>query len=173
MFKLILGPMYSNKSTELIKEANRYKSIGIKVLTINHIINCRYNTKNISTHDNNVLEANIVTDQLLTIDLENINANVIIIEELQFFQDAFQFITTNMDKKIIIAAGLNGDYNREPFEVISRLIPYAEKIKKLSALCVHCKNGTLANFSKLKISKGDKILVGGINEYEAVCFKHF
>ena len=41
LIDIILGPMYSGKSTELIRKCSRYESIGLSVLLINHIINTR------------------------------------------------------------------------------------------------------------------------------------
>ena len=49
-------------------------------------------------------------------------------------------------------------------------------IRKLSAFCKKCSNGTLANFSKLIIhddNDDNQILVGGLEKYEAVCRKHY
>ncbi len=177
--ELIIGPMYASKSTELIKIANRYKFIKKNIIAINHTINNRYGTNNISTHDNNVLDNCLVLDKLQ--DLKNNDSynavEIILIEELQFFSDAYDFITEAVDKdnKIIIAAGLSGDFNRQPFGDVLRLIPHAEQITKLSALCQYCSDGTLAHFSKLTKDVGidGQILVGGSDKYEAVCRKHY
>jgi thymidine kinase len=180
--ELIIGPMYAGKSTELIKIINRYKSIGKNVLVINHTINNRYNTNNISTHDSIVFNECINIDMLQYIKKKYIDlyeqSEIIIIEELQFFEDAFEFITNSadIDKKIIVAIGLNGDYNRKPFENITKLIPHADSITKLSALCKYCSDGTEAHFSKLIKNDNDntnQILVGGIEKFEAVCRKHY
>ncbi len=179
--ELIIGPMYASKSSELIKIANRYKCIGKNILAINHILNNRYGTNNISTHDKYILDNCIHLDKLNSLLDSNyhnlyIEAEIIIIEELQFFSDAFDFIThaADIDNKIIIAAGLNGDFNRSPFGDILRLIPHAEKITKLSALCKYCSDGTNAHFSKLIVNKIDgQIMIGGNDKYEAVCRKHY
>ena len=40
--ELILGPMFSGKSTRVIEISNRYESIGKNVLNITHIIDNRY-----------------------------------------------------------------------------------------------------------------------------------
>ena len=44
-------------------------------------------------------------------------ADVIIIEEIQFFKDAFEIINkvVDIDNKVVVAAGLVSDFNREPF----------------------------------------------------------
>ena len=48
--------------------------------------------------------------------------------------------------KNVIVAGLDGDFKRNPFGDILKLIPHAEKVSKLSALCTICGDGTKASF---------------------------
>ena len=196
-FELYIGCMFASKSTELIKQANRFKSIGAKVLKINHKINDRYDTTNISTHDNVILNNCISLNKLIPL-ISNINDekspniddyNVLIIEEIQFFNDAVEFVKECVDikKKIVIAAGLDGDFNRCPFPVVSNLIPLADKLIKLTAYCGICRDRTPGIFSKLikapttdntsnntpnDISK-DNIIIGSTDKYIAVCRKHY
>jgi thymidine kinase len=101
--------------------------------------------------------------------------DVIIIEELQFFTDAYESIVKwcDINNKIVIAAGLDGDFLRNPFGDVLRLIPHAEKVTKLSALCKKCGDGTLAHFTKRITNDNQTTLVGSDDIYEAVCRKHF
>ena len=155
---MYIGPMYASKSTELIREANRYKSINKKILTINHSLNNRYNTTNISTHNNIVLDNCVVISELMRlfnsheyVDNKPDDYDVIIIEEVQFFDDAVKFILLclNTYKKTIICAGLSADYNNKPFPVISALIPHTDQLTKLSSYCSVCLDGTPAIYSKI------------------------
>ena len=50
-FKLIIGPMYAGKSTELLRSINKYKILNKKIVVINHIINNRYGSTKLITHD--------------------------------------------------------------------------------------------------------------------------
>lgn len=175
--ELIIGPMFSGKSTQLINIFNRYKKINKNILLINHPYNKRYDSDQIMTHNNYFLQNCLITDDLLSLQntTKYIMANIIIIEELQFFNNAYEFITyaADNDNKYIIAAGLNGDYKRNIFGDMYKLIAHADKIKKLSALCIYCNDGTKAHFT-LKKTNNDKILeVGENNIYEAVCRKHY
>ena len=203
-FELYIGCMFASKSTELIKQANRFKSIGAKVLNINHSINNRYDTTNISTHDNVILNECISINKLMPLidsyDCDSdkkININnydVLIIEEIQFFDDAVDFVKECVDNRgiIIIAAGLDGDFNREVFPVIAKLIPLTDKLIKLTAYCRICCDRTPAIFSKLiksdidigicndnindnkdKINKKSNIIIGSSDKYIAVCRKHY
>lgn len=175
-FELILGPMFASKTTELIRKANRFSSIDLNVICINHVSNQRYHPQNISTHDKFILNDCLLLDKLVPL-LENVdfkNADIIMIEELQFFEDCFDFIVEAMKmNKTVIAAALSGDYQRKPFENISKLIPHAEKITKLSALCKKCGDGTHADFTKRVVDNDQQILIGGSDSYEPVCRFHY
>lgn len=180
--ELIIGPMYAGKSTELLRIVNRYKCLGKNVLAINHCLNKRYggSSKEITTHDNKKLNGCLDMELLASLFEDKYRqkfeeADVIIIEELQFFTDAFNVVKRCIDEydKILICAGLDGDYKREPFGDILYLIPYAEKVTKLTALCKRCGDGTLAAFTKRYTKNNSKVLVGGTESYEAVCRKHY
>lgn len=175
--ELIIGPMFSGKTTEIIRIANRYKSIGKNILAINHEINCRYGTDQISSHDKKVLDDCIIVPNLQSAltSPKFKRADIIIIEELQFFTDAFEYVTKFADEhhKIIVAAGLDGNYKREPFGDVIRLIPHAEKVIKLNAYCKECRDGTPAHFTRRLTKNAVEIEVGSDDIYEAVCRKHF
>ena len=49
--ELIIGSMFSGKSTELIRRINREKSIDKKIIIINYINDNRYSSNSVSTHD--------------------------------------------------------------------------------------------------------------------------
>ena len=174
---LIIGCMFSGKSTEIMRLIKRYKILKKQILIINHVSDQRYATSSISTHDQQQIECEMVAVLKPLKQTEKYReSEVIVIEEAQFFTDLFDFATqaADNDNKIIIVAGLSGDFNRNPFGDIQRLIPHAENISKLSALCVTCGDGTLAHFSKrIDTNNKDQTLVGTTSEYIAVCRKHF
>lgn len=176
--ELIIGPMFAGKSSELIRQFNRFKTLQRKILVVNHIWNNRYNTFSVSTHDQNCIihDSILTTDKLQKI-LEDPQFNfydVIIIEELQFFSDAFEVIThiTDNYEKKIIAAGLDGSSEREPIGDVLRLIPYANKVKKISALCKDCNDGTPGIYSS-KMINSSLFDVGSTDKYETLCRHHF
>ena len=177
--ELIIGPMYAGKSTELIKKIKMYEILEKKILIINHKINNRYGTEGISTHDKVKINECINIESLEEVEKKYEESfqkcEIIIIEELQFFKDGYKKITEWLDKhnKKIIAAGLISDFLRNPFGDVLKLIPHAEEITKLSALCKRCKDGTKACFSKRITSESNTILVGSEMCYEAVCRKHY
>ena len=54
---LVIGCMFSQKTTELLRRIRRYKSIGYKVLVINFIADTRYGEECIASHDKEVEKA--------------------------------------------------------------------------------------------------------------------
>ena len=177
--ELIIGPMYAGKSTELIRLINRYKCLDKNVIVINHIFNNRYGTEGLSTHNRDKIDKCIILEKLEELELNHSEdftlADVIIIEELQFFGDAYNVVINwcDLHHKSVIAAGLDGDFMRNPFGDVLQLIPHAEKITKLNALCKKCGDGTLAHFTKRITNEMDKTIIGSDDVYEAVCRKHF
>ena len=100
-------------------------------------------------------------------------ANVIAVDEAQFFTGLRPFVERALSHgKHVILAGLDGDYRQQVFGEILSLIPLADNVIKLSALCMVCKDGTEGPFSKRLTSDTCQECVGGASEYAAVCRKH-
>lgn len=181
---IIMGSMYSGKSSELIRKANRYSNIGFKILGINHSIDKRYNDDaKICSHDKLTYDDSISIDNLSKLFnddtlLDKVNkADVIIIDELQFFKNTKESIiklVDNMNKSVIVS-GLDGDYQRKPFGDILQLIPLADNVIKLHSLCSICRDGTRGLFTKRIINNNvdldDNVDVGSYDKYIPVCRK--
>jgi thymidine kinase len=174
--ELIIGCMYSGKTTELIRRANRYKTLGKKMMIFTHSLDTRYVENGIATHNRETMDA-IPLNKLISIEnSEDFKAaEIIFIEEGQFFTDLYDFTVKCADtyKKTVIVSGLDGDYLRKPFQQIVDLIPHAEHVLKLNALCKECGDGTVASFSKRIVQSSDRELVGSEGMYVALCRKHY
>ena len=173
--ELIIGNMFSGKSSELIRRINREKSIQKKILVINFIGDNRYSTNSIATHDNTKVNS------LKLAKLSDIPVNMVkqydsfFIDEAQFFPDLYTFVKNLVDIecKHVVVSGLDGDSNRQPFGDIIKLIPISDTVDKLTAYCIRCNNGTLGPFTK-KISTSESVVdIGGIDKYLPVCRKHY
>ena len=70
-------------------------------------------------------------------------------------------------KKIYIG-GLDGDFERKKFGSILDLIPFCDKVTKLTSLCSSCKNGTPAIFTMRLTTDRQQTLVG-TDPYIPVC----
>jgi thymidine kinase len=174
--ELIIGNMFSGKSTELIRRINREKSIHKKILVINFIDDNRYSTNEVSTHDQTKIEC------LKLKKLSDLDKNIIktydsfFIDEGQFFIDLYQCVIQLVEnyKKHFVVSGLDGDANRNIFGDVIKLIPICDTVDKLHAYCNKCNNGRIAPFTK-KINSSDSsvIDIGGTDKYIPVCRYHY
>lgn len=166
---LIIGPMFSGKTTELYKNVERYRLANLKCVYVKHGLDTRYSDEYLMTHDKRCHEEKtLITDILMNIFNDVTEFDCIGIDEGQFFKDIIVFSEklANLGKLVIIA-GLDGDSNRKPFGDICSLIPLCEKISKLKAVCLSCHKD--ASFTKSIKSKTDVIDVGGNEKYSATC----
>ena len=170
-FILIMGPMFSGKTTELISYGNKYTNIGKKVLAVNHCHDKRYSDGKICSHDkklfNNTLSVKKLTilSEIYIDKLEE--SDVILIDELQFFDDTIdevRFLVEDLGKTVI-ASGLDGDFMQRPFGDVCRLVSFADEVKKLSAVCVLSENYSEAPFTKRISNDRKQQLVGSSDKY--------
>jgi thymidine kinase len=172
--EIIIGGMFSGKSSELIRRLKRHQVIGDKVLVINSKKDTRNVENVLETHDKDTFEC-IKTNNLLEVaaTLEYHNAKVIAVDESQFFGSIRFFVEQAMkDKKHVILAGLDGDFRQQVFGEILSVIPLADEVTKLKALCMECMDGTLGPFTKRTVGNTLQELVGAADIYKAVCRKH-
>lgn len=177
-FELIVGPMSSGKSTRLILELLRYKVIGHDTILLRPNIDKRYDKDNIVAHNGLKMKALAIPPIP-----ERILANaqffdVIGIDELQFFGSADYSLHEAIDEllkrnKLVVAAGLDTDFRREVFSHVHNLMPHADKLTKLTALCAIC--GDEAIYTQRLIDgepapyNSPIIEIGGLDHYEARC----
>lgn len=174
---LLIGCMFAQKTTELLRRVRRYKSIGYKVLVVNYVGDTRYGNNCIASHDQEFHDA-VCIEKLAEIDdkVRSREYDVLAIDEGQFFPDLFDYVTHWADELPIniVVAGLDGDSERKPFGDMLRLIPHAEEVERLTAFCALCRDGTLGVYSKFfKGIKENTVEIGGADSYKPVCRKHY
>lgn len=173
---LIIGCMFAQKTTELLRRVKRYNSIGYKVLVINYVGDKRYGEDCIASHDKEIHKAACV-EKLAEVDalVRSGEYNVIAIDEGQFFTDLFEHVTEWSDKLPvhIVISGLDGDSARRPFGDMLRLIPWAEEVERLTAFCAMCRDGTAAMYSSRISADTGQVAIGGGDKYLPVCRKHY
>jgi len=173
--EVVVGPMFSGKSSYALSYIRRQHSIDKKVLVIKPDIDTRYSDENmLVTHDKEKSPC-ILWDVKKHLDTEIQDYDCIVLEEAQFFRGLTTFVTNvvNVFKKDVLVVGLDGDAHQVLFGEILYCIPWATKVTKLCALCKHCKDGTLAPFTKkLQGDASKQVDVGGENKYVSVCLKH-
>ena len=168
MIQIICGPMFSGKTTELLRRVRRYMIQNEQCLLLKSTEE-RYkdSLRRIVSHDQHYLEAH-PCDKLYDKFQEACSAGVIGIDEGQFFEDIVPFSEELANRgKIVIIASLDSDFRREPFGKITELIAKAEDITKLTSICFLCKQD--AAFSARITPEQDVVLIGGSEKYRPVC----
>ena len=166
--ELILGPMFSGKSTRLIETIRKSVFKNKKSIMIKFIGDQRYTKKSeVVTHDlikYDSIDCKNLGDSFDTL----IKYDIIGIDEGQFFPDLVEISEklANLNKTVIIAA-LNGDFRMEPFPVIARIISKADKIKLLKAYCFNCHKD--AKFSLRIVQSNETVLIGAGEAYKPAC----
>jgi thymidine kinase len=165
---LIIGPMFSGKSTLLLTRYRRYKIAGKRCLLVKYARDNRYvsSEESIITHDKIQYKA-ISCHNLQEIDEMTSQYDVICIDEIQFYPDAALYCDLWANRGLIVeACGLNGDFRRQPFEQISLLIPLCDDIQHVKAVCKD--TGKDAPFSKRLTDEQEQEVIGSTDKYLAV-----
>ena len=171
--ELILGPMFSGKSSAISKIYKQYMLCDNIPFVINHSSDIRYSDSsfNLFTHDKTHIPCNS-TSKLSDIDEGYLEKHkIILINEGQFFPDIKSFVEKYLAppfNKHIYICGLDGDYQQNPIGCLLQLIPKCDKFTKLTSLCVNCKDGTPAPFTHRISDSKEQVLVGS-DEYIPLC----
>lgn len=168
--EIIVGPMFSGKTSKLLEVYKQCKFCDISVVIINYELDKRYHDTMVSSHDKIMapcIQANKLQDIIKNDEV--INSEVILINEGQFFGDLYNIVIELLNKgKKIYIGGLDGDFERKKFGQILDLIPLCDKITKLTSLCSICKNGTPGIFSMRLTEEKEQTVIGSDN-YIPVC----
>ena len=168
---LIVGPMYSGKTSEIISRYHRHNVIGKKCVFIKYNGDNRYSLEDKIVSHNFIEKNAIATDLLNKVDEIVQDFDIILVDEIQFYSDACFFCDKwANDGKIVEACGLNGDFERKPFEQVNGLIAKSDNIYHLKAIG---KDGNYAPFTTRLSNDKQQKLIGGIGMYEAMSRKDY
>ncbi len=171
--EVVVGPMFSGKSEELIRRLRRAEIARQRVQIFKPVIDQRYAENGIVSHSGLEIASDNVGTAVEILEKVQARTEVVGIDEAQFLGDELINVCTKLadSGKRVIVAGLDTDYLGRPFEPIPRLLAVAEEITKLLAICVRCGNPAV-NTQRLVASE-DLIVVGAAGMYEARCRRCF
>jgi thymidine kinase len=170
--EVICGSMFSGKTEELIRRLNRALIARQKVEIFKPSIDKRYHDLDVVSHNDNAIRStpvNFAEDIILLAG----DCDVVGIDEVQFFDNRIVHVATilaNSGKRVILA-GLDMDFEGNPFEPIPQLLAVAEYVTKVHAICMKC--GDLASYSLRLSDTKEKVVLGEKETYEARCRKCF
>lgn len=177
---LILGPMFAGKTTRLLERVKQLEeSVDANVLLLKSDKDTRYAKDKVVTHDGRGRECFPVKSLELEVVVKTVGdrkwneCDVVAVDEAQFLTNLYEFCRVAADEhdKIVLVAGLNGDFKRETFGEVQETLPLCDSVTKLTA---RCECGRPALFSKRIVNVGDgQELVGGADKYLPACRRCF
>ena len=171
--EVIVGPMFSGKSEELIRRLRRAEIARQRVQIFKPVIDQRYANNEIVSHSGLGIASDNVATAAEVLQKVEARTEVVGIDEAQFLGEELVTVCTklaDMGKRVIVT-GLDTDFLGRPFEPIPRLLAVAEEITKLLAICVRC--GNPAVHTQRLVASEDLIVVGAAGMYEARCRRCF
>lgn len=177
---VICGPMFSGKTLTLLKKIDylERKNASFEVFVPDVV----------AKNDDNSLISQGICDTPIQVEAEGVKNSTeileywkdnhyeyVLIDEAQFFDSS---LVENLEEIIqggsnVVIAGIEVDFQAKPFMPVPRLMAIADVIEKQTSLCEieGCTNEAVRTMRTSESTK--RILVGGKEDYKAVCRKHF
>lgn len=181
----IIGSMFSGKTAEVIEQVTRHEIAGRKVQVFKPIVDTRWGLEGkIRSHAGSEHEAISVNDSLEILEKLEETTQVVAIDEAQFFDNQIVNVILELaDRDIfVIFAGLPEDFRGEIFGPMGELLPHADGVKRLEAICNHNEDGEVCGDPATKTQRfvngevadynDPVVLVGEKEFYAARCPKH-
>ncbi|MGB0034888.1 MAG: thymidine kinase [Candidatus Acidiferrales bacterium] len=171
--EVVVGPMFSGKSEELIRRLRRAEIGKQRVQIFKPVIDQRYAKNGIVSHSGLEIASEMVKtgDDILA--KVSPRTEVVGVDEAQFLGESVVDACVKLADlgKRVIVAGLDTDFMGRPFEPMPRMLAVAEEITKLLAICVRC--GNPAVHTQRTVASEELIIVGAGGMYEARCRRCF
>ena len=147
--EIICGPMFAGKSEEIIRRVRRMEYAKKKVICFKPGIDNRYSQDEIVSHNQSKKKSYVISSS----------------------KDIYKYLDD--DVYSIVIEGLDLDFRGEPFTVTMEILARAEKVTKLSAICVRCGNEatrTQRIINGIPAFYEDEIIqIGAFEKYEPRC----
>lgn len=187
--ELIVGPMYSGKSSELIRRIKRFQVAGASIQVFKYD-DKRYFDSKLSSHDLFAIDAFPVKSSKEIEEKVSPSTQVVAIDEIHFFDDSVVDLCVKLadSGKTVIATGLNQSFRAEPFpfsegkKSIADLMALSDDISFLNAVCTFKEQGKPCNKPATRTQRlingkpapynSPIVLIGAKDFYEARCRLH-
>jgi thymidine kinase len=169
--EVISGPMFSGKSTELLRRLTLARIARRRTCAFKHQADRRYGEDAIATHAEQRGWAIAVASPAEIVESWHArSAAVVGIDEAQFFDASLVEAVEALAErgKRVIVAGLNQDSFGRPFGPMPELMARADHLFLCAAVCVVCGREATKTFRK-SAEERSQVLIGAEEEYEARC----
>lgn len=183
---VIMGCMFSAKTTELVRQMELQRVLGRAALLVGPALDTRTTQGTVFMHSpavgtpgDHARQSERITRLGALADAtacpEYAAAAMVAVDEGQFFSDLLPAVERFLqDGKSVWVAGLNGSWAQRPLGHMLDLVPLADEVVFLRALCMDCRDGTLASFTCRLVADASTpdVEVGAGDKYVPVCRRH-
>lgn len=174
-FIVYTGPMFSSKTSRLLSSLERYKYQNKKIVLFKPEMDDRYSVSEVVTHGGHKMSAFCVkrgSDIIEYLSTLEDNPHVIAVDEAFMISGVAEtLIWLYKNGYTIVVSSLDLSATGSAFEEIEKMLIWATKVEKCTAVCTVC--GKDAPYTHKKMSGGEEIEVGGSELYEPRCAIHF
>ncbi|MNV23313.1 Thymidine kinase [compost metagenome] len=170
--------MYAGKTTETLKRILWARNgESREVYVFKPTFDTRYGESEIVSHDGLRAKALNIAEIPST---EFKAGDLVFLDEIQFYMepyfsgDVVAWVKTLLAGDVeVVAAGLDMDWQGNPFEITARLLAMANDAKKLTAHCTVCGKPATKTFKKQQDPDSGSVELGATELYEARCNSHW
>jgi thymidine kinase len=172
--EVIAGCMSCGKSEELIRRVRREEIAKKTIIVFKPVVDNRTDGCTVASRDGKSCDCVSLVDPAEALE-RALGTHVVCFDEAQFFPTELAAVADELVDRgsRVIVAGLDTDFRGQPFETMALLMAKADKVTKLTAVCMRC--GEPATRSQRLINgapapyDAPRIQVGGDELYEARC----
>lgn len=177
--------MNAGKSSSLLQSSYNYQERGMDTLLIMPAIGKRGEEDCIASRIGLKAQARLFDPEDNLFDLvghyrtSHSSLNCVLVDEAQFLtrKQVWDLARVVDEQNIpVLTYGLRSDFLGEPFEGSKYLLALADELVELKTIC-HCGRKATMNLrideKGRPVKSGEQVLIGGNDQYVAVCRKHF
>ena len=186
--EVIAGPMFSGKTTELLRRIEREQIAKRSIKMYKPEIDTRHAVSAVTDRNRRLqfdaepLPLNLDEEGVRALVARSIQFDVIGIDEVQFFAKWIvgfcqELRRIGQGKRVrVIVCGLDMTFRGEPFGHMGELMAVADSVQKFSAVCVGCSADAIYSqrlLGGLPAPHGDTVQIGDGESYEPRCSRCF
>lgn len=169
---IFTGPMFGGKTTRLLAALDRYRHQKKDAILFKPNSDERYDAKTVITHNGTRWECKRVKSGEEIFCLSQ-DAEIVAVDEIFMIPGAAKaLLDLYLQGKTVLVSSLQLSYEPLPLPEIAALMPYATKVEVCPAVCSMCENDAYYTRRKKSITN-EQIEVGGSEEYEPLCHRHY
>jgi thymidine kinase len=184
--RVICGPMFSGKTSELLRRLERLDYARKKYVLFKPKFDNRYSENEVVSHTKKSKKSILVNNAQEIIEYLDKHNDIVhvAIDETQFFKKSdkpnlIDIILKMKSRGInIMVNGLDLDSEGKPFSIMPDLMALSDEVIKLKAVCMFpgCGEDAGMSYKKSKVQNkeaGNVVELGESESYEARCYFHW